>query len=71
MCKFGCDSLFEEGYILVDNNGIIIKNKLNNDNTLNKKELILINNLINKKVLNFNERNKKYYNFHFQYHSQK
>ena len=59
-CKFGCDDMFEKGYILVDEVGNIIKNEnkyLTSD--LNQKIL----EVIGKKCKSFNNNTSKYFDF--------
>ena len=64
MCKFGCDDLFEKGFISVNNEGKIVQiKKVQNDN-IEK----YINGIINNRVINFSEKNSKYFNWHYEYH---
>ncbi len=64
MCRFGCDELFEKGYIGVDDNGIIIKlKKITNINITN-----YLNDIIGEKIVPFNSNNSKYFEWHRNYH---
>lgn len=59
MCKFGCDDLYEKGFIGVRDGIVEILKRANNkcvDEYLNSVE--------NKKCLGYNEHNKKYYDAH-------
>ena len=67
MCKFGCDELFENGYIVVKD-GII--------SSLNKKPStddieIYINTIINKQCKYYNSNTEKYFKWHFDFHINK
>ncbi len=59
MCKFGCDDLYEKGYIGVYNGKIIQLKKINNSNINN-----YLKNIINKNCLFYNSTNKKYFDEH-------
>lgn len=65
-CHFGCDYLYENGFILVDNGRVKLnKKKLQNKEIYKRSKLLLGN-----KVKFFNNRNKKYYLFHKKLHSE-
>ena len=65
MCRFGCDELFEKGYIGVDSDGKIIKlKKCNNSNVSS-----YINNLNKLDCVGFNKLNSKYFEWHKNFHS--
>tara|TARA_Y100000768_G_scaffold388251_1_gene383056 strand:- start:174 stop:1208 length:1035 start_codon:yes stop_codon:yes gene_type:complete len=66
MCKLGCDELFERGYIAVKNKKIIV---LNNQVT----EIVenYMNRLIQNECLNYNEDNKPFYDWHYDFHYNK
>lgn len=64
MCKFGCDDLFEKGFISVNNEGEIVQIKKVQNHNIKK----YINGIINNRVINFNEQNSKYFNWHYKYH---
>ena len=65
MCRFGCDELFEKGYISVNSDGKIIQlKKSNNSNVLN-----YINNLNKLDCIGFNKLNSKYFEWHKSFHS--
>ena len=65
MCRFGCDELFEKGYISVNSDGKIIQlKKSNNSNVLN-----YINNLNKLDCIGFNKLNSKYFEWHRSFHS--
>ena len=64
MCRFGCDELFEKGYISVDNSGNIIGlKKIKNINIKN-----YLSDIIGAKINPFNESNAKYFEWHRNYH---
>ena len=67
MCKFGCDELFENGYIVIKD-GIVCS--LNFKPTTNDIE-IYINSIVNKKCNYFNRNTEKYFKWHFDFHSKK
>ncbi len=62
-CILGCDSLYEDGWIVVDSNGIIQKGtgrgKFTSD--LNR----VLTNLIGNKCLDFTEKNSIYFQWHY------
>lgn len=64
MCKFGCDELYEKGYISVKD-GKVVAIKYTNSNVVNSK----IKNLEGRLVLNYNKNNKKYYDQHLKINS--
>jgi len=66
MCSLGCDKLFENGYIAVDNGRIKVL-KLTNIKTLDSK----IKALENKLVLGYSDANKNYYHAHLVQNSKK
>lgn len=64
MCKFGCDELYEKGYIGVKDGKVIILKHSDNENINNYLTKINNNN-----CLNYNEKNKKYYDAHIKINS--
>ena len=65
MCRFGCDELFEKGYISVNSDGKIIQlKKSKNTNVLN-----YTNNLNKLDCIGFNKLNSKYFEWHKSFHS--
>lgn len=67
MCKFGCDELYEKGYLAVDNGSIVLTNHTDITEDMDK----YIQDIIGKKCLNFNESNKKYFDYHLNKYNQK
>ena len=64
MCRFGCDELFEKGFIGVNDNGLIIQiKKISNNNVQN-----YINKLVGNKCDGFSNKNHKYFKWHRQFH---
>lgn len=67
MCKFGCDDLFENGYItVVDGYILSAKNKLTTP-ALTR----VINKLISRKCHSWNENNSKFFEWHHCHHRSK
>ena len=64
MCKFGCDDLFEKGYIGVDENGQIVNLKKASNSNIIK----YIDNLKGKKLSWYTSKNAKYFKWHSDYH---
>lgn len=61
MCVNGCDAIFEKGYVVVSDQGIISLGRRDIlTNGLNRK----INQLLEKKCLNWNLNNEKYFSWH-------
>ena len=65
MCKFGCDELFEKGYISVDE-GIFIS--LNKDPSTPELANYL-ESLIDNPCEKYNEDSAKYFEWHLKYHT--
>lgn len=65
MCKFGCDELFEKGYIFVKDGTIHKNNKKNFNITLND----FIDQFSGHKCLRWDSERKKYFDWHHEYHS--
>ncbi len=65
MCKFGCDDLYENGYIIVFN-GRINENEKMHTTPYMKKYLEEIS---NNECRYYNEKSKKYFDWHLEYHS--
>ena len=64
MCRFGCDELFEKGFIGVDDDGLIIQTKsISNKNIQN-----YINDLVGNKCDGFSNKNLKYFKWHREFH---
>lgn len=64
MCKFGCDELFERGYIVVEN-GVIKTLKNNNTDFINS----YLEKLNGKSCSIFNEHNEPFFNWHKDFHN--
>ncbi|MDB4130793.1 hypothetical protein N9600_01405 [Flavobacteriaceae bacterium] len=64
MCRFGCDELFEKGFIGVDDDGLIIQTK----SISNKNIQHYINNLVGNKCVGFSNKNLKYFKWHRDFH---
>lgn len=64
MCKFGCDDLFEKGYITVSNGIFIDLEKSPINNTVNN----YIKNVIGNECKNYNKDSMKYFEWHQNYH---
>ena len=64
ICLFGCDVLFEEGYISVNDSGKVIQVKEVN----NKDIQSYIDKIKNNSISNFNSDNAKYYKWHYNNH---
>ena len=62
VCKFGCDDLYEKGYILINNNGLIV---LNPNIKLTSDTHTYINRILGNKCSRFSKKNKKYFDFKF------
>jgi|TARA_Y100000310_G_C20696677_1_gene826195 hypothetical protein len=62
MCKFGCDDLYENGFITVLN-GIIKRGKPINNKNIKEKISLLIGNKIHKDY--YNKKSAKYFQWHF------
>jgi len=59
-CKLGCDDFFEKGYIIVNNNGVIIKNeKMNVSKQLN----LILKNLEGKICTHFNTKTDIFFKY--------
>lgn len=61
ICKFGCDELFERGYIFVNEKGLICRNK---NKVFNRALIAYIKNFIGTKSNYFNKKNYSYFAFH-------
>ena len=58
LCKLGCDDLFEQGFILIDNKGLVRKNR----NTPVSKDLDLhLESLVELKCTSFNKNTAPYF----------
>ncbi|MBY0217883.1 helix-turn-helix transcriptional regulator [Paenibacillus illinoisensis] len=69
MCKFGCDTLYEDGYISVDSNGRFIRlDKLMGKKVTPRVEEIL-KELEGRECSYSNENTAKYYQWHYSYHT--
>lgn len=65
MCSFGCDDLYERGYISVVNGKII---KLNKNKLVTDAVTEYINIIEGKSFRGYNDLNKKYLEWHYNYH---
>ena len=64
MCKFGCDELFERGYIYVENGVVKI-----NDNGLQSEQLLSYCNMLKEKSCKYyNKNTKEYFKWHKSFH---
>lgn len=61
-CHFGCDKLFEDGYIIIKENGIIQNNVSKKTSTASIEDYI--HNLKNKKCNYYNKNTKRYFKEH-------
>jgi len=67
MCKFGCDALFEEGDVIVDENGVIRANeKQSNDNPAIRDAMAALD---GRDCTGFNANNEQYYSWHRERHT--
>ncbi len=64
-CKFGCDDLYERGYISVQDNKVVELNKTLTTLTLENKLKAIVGN----KCTYYNSKTKQYFDWHFEYHS--
>ena len=64
MCKFGCDELFERGFIVVEKRTIQKGKDLEATPTVDAK----ISSLINREIIGFNSGNEDYFEWHRNYH---
>ncbi len=65
MCNFGCDELYERGYISVLNGKIV---KLNKNKPVTNAITQYIDSLEGQPFKGFNDLNKKYLDWHYNYH---
>tara|TARA_B100000886_G_scaffold333290_1_gene287056 strand:+ start:1554 stop:2507 length:954 start_codon:yes stop_codon:yes gene_type:complete len=65
MCRFGCDELFEKGYIGVNDSGVIIKIKPTTNVNVNN----YISSLVGENCKGFSAKNKKYFKWHREFHA--
>ncbi|MCU7766491.1 helix-turn-helix domain-containing protein [Priestia megaterium] len=69
MCKFGCDTLYEDGFISVDSTGHFIRlDKVAKKNSTPRVDTIL-EELNGRKCSYWNLNTAKYFEWHYQYHS--
>lgn len=64
MCKFGCDDLFENGYIGVRDGRIVVNRSKITTHHIDE----YLNNLPDQ-FINYSESNKAYFDWHFDFHS--
>ncbi len=64
MCKFGCDELYEQGYISVQAGKIIAISKEESTEVINN----YIKEITKKKCLKWSKEKQKYFNWHYRYH---
>ena len=64
MCKFGCDELFERGYIVVLD-GVVEVLKPNNTDTINTYLEKIKGNICN----SYSEKNKLFFEWHYTHHN--
>ncbi|MEI4463771.1 HNH endonuclease [Exiguobacterium indicum] len=64
MCKFGCDDLYENGYIVVRDGKIVSNQKLTTDSLESYMAP-----LVGKAVIGWNEDNETYFSWHADHHS--
>ncbi|NOR56494.1 MAG: HNH endonuclease [Sulfurovum sp.] len=65
ICKFGCDDLFEKGYVLIDENGKIYSS---GESIVTPFVEVYINNLVEKKCLKHNSETETYFKWHREFH---
>ena len=67
MCVFGCDSLFEDGFITVDENG-----KIQTENKGFRSEALdtYLDQVQGLDCSNFNQETKEHFSFHRDYHKE-
>lgn len=65
MCLYGCDTSFEKGEIVVNNKGKIEINFKKSNPSEKTKEYLKI--LKDKKIINYNLKNKEYFKFHYNF----
>jgi hypothetical protein len=65
MCAFGCDDLFEKGYVSVKDGRIIRLNTIHLTPAIEE----YLENLVGKKCYQWNDENEKYFKWHRQHHS--
>lgn len=65
MCRFGCDELFEKGYIGVNDSGVIINIKPTTNVNVNN----YISSLVGENCKGFSDKNKKYFKWHREFHA--
>ena len=66
MCKFGCDTLYERGDIVVDENGVVRENlRASNDFPSLRDEMAELN---GNEVLNYSPLNAGYFEWHREFH---
>ena len=58
LCIMGCDSLFEKGYLLVNNEGLV---EINQNKTITKKVDSYVSKLKGNKCNHFNEKTSSYF----------
>ncbi len=62
VCKFGCDDLYEKGYILINDKGLVVSNRnLSLEGSIGE----YVNSIVGKKCTFFSEKNKKYFKYKF------
>ena len=62
VCKFGCDDLYEKGYILINDKGLVVSNpNLNLEGNVRE----YVNDILGKKCTFFSEKSKKYFEYKF------
>ena len=64
MCKFGCDDLFEKGFISVNSEGKIVQLK----KVQNQNIKAYIDGILKNRVINYSDSNSKYFEWHYSYH---
>jgi len=69
MCKFGCDTLFEDGFISVDSNGEFIDLKVP-ESRVTKKIKKYISEVVGNKCNYWDEETKMFFKWHYEFHQQ-
>ena len=64
MCKFGCDELYENGYIVVSTGGVIQANEKPSTDAVNSK----VDALEGREIAGFSDANKPYFRWHREHH---
>ena len=67
ICKFGCDELYEKGYISIQDGMVIKMEKIPTNLSVQN----YMNKIIGNQCRYWNKKSKKYFNWHFKSHFKK